>query len=61
MLTITQCRKILGKVAQKMNDSEIEQLRDTFIVLSDLAIDSYLVKRNSKLNEEVYGNNISRP
>ncbi len=45
MLTVSQCKKILGKVAQKMNDSEIEQLRDTFVVLSDLAIDSYLEKK----------------
>lgn len=61
MITIARCKKILGKFAEKMTDSKIEQLRDTFVVLSDLAIDSYLVRRGSKLNEEVYGNNISRP
>lgn len=45
MLAIAKCRKILGKVAEKMTDSEIEGLRNTFVVLSDLAIDSYLAKR----------------
>ncbi|KKQ89240.1 MAG: hypothetical protein UT12_C0019G0009 [Candidatus Curtissbacteria bacterium GW2011_GWC2_38_9] len=44
-IPIEECRKILGKAAEKMTDMEIESLRDVFIVLSDLAIDSYLTKR----------------
>lgn len=44
-MCIKKCRKILGKIAETMTDQEIENLRDTFIVLSDLAIDSYLAKR----------------
>ena len=44
-IPIEQCRKILGKAAEKMTDMEIESLRDVFVVLSDLAIDSYLFKR----------------
>jgi len=54
MLTVAQCRKILGNAALKMTDEEIEQLRDTFIVLSDLVIDSYLEKRKGKVNENKY-------
>lgn len=56
MLNVTQCRKIIGRTAEKMTDSEIEQLRDLFIVLSDLAIDSYLEKRKSISNGNNYEN-----
>lgn len=45
MLSILECRKILGKFAEKMTDSEIEELKNTFVTISDLAIDSYLAKR----------------
>lgn len=58
-MPIAECRRILGKIAEKMTDPEIESLRDTFIVLSDLAIDSYLAKRKCKSNEQKYGNGIS--
>ncbi len=61
MLTITYCRKILGEISKNMTDSEIETLRDTFIVLSDLAIDSYLAKRKCISNEQKYENRISKP
>ena len=44
MLSLTQCKEILGKIAEKMSDSEIEELRNIFIALSDLAIDSYIIK-----------------
>jgi len=43
-LTINQCREILEKSAETMTDLEIEELRNAFIVISDLAIDSYLAK-----------------
>ena len=44
-LSIEQCREILGKTAEKMTNSEVEELRNVFIALSDLAIDSYLTKK----------------
>lgn len=59
-VSIGVCRQILVKTAEKMSNEEIEGLRDSFVVLSDLAIDSYLAKRKSKLNEEVYENGISK-
>ncbi len=59
-MSIGECKRILGRVAEKMTDPEIESLRDTFIVLSDLVIDSYLTKRKSILNEQKYGNGISK-
>ena len=53
MLPISRCRHILNYSASEMSDAEIEELRDMFVVLSDLAIDSYLEKRN-KVNGDVY-------
>lgn len=61
MFTISYCKKILGEVSKNMADSEIESLRDTFVVLSDLAIDSYLAKRKWKSDEQKYENRISKP
>ncbi len=54
MLSVTHCRKVLGKCAEKMTNSEIERLKDMFVVLSDLAIDSYLAKRKCILDENQY-------
>lgn len=54
MLNVDQCRKIVGTAAEKMADLEIERLRDLFVVLSDLAIDSYLTKRKSISDENEY-------
>lgn len=53
MLTISQCRKILGNSCSSMSDLEIEELRNNFMVLSDIAIDCYLAKRN-KLKVNAY-------
>lgn len=50
--SLETCRKILGKTAQKMSDQEIEELRNTFIVISDLAIDSFLKKTRRETNHE---------
>jgi ABC-type transporter MlaC component len=54
----SEARKILGKVAEKMTDSQIEELINIFIAFSDLAIDSYL--QRLKLNEQKYENGISK-
>ena len=60
MLTITRCRKILGKAAEKMTDTEIEELRNVFIVISDIAIDSYLAKKKININQYKYEHAISK-
>lgn len=47
MLTVRECRKHLSKEEnEKLSDSQVEELRDQLIVLSDIAIDCYLAKRN---------------
>ena len=55
-LSINLCKQILGKSKETLTDSQIEQVRNIFVVLSDLVIDSYLLKRESKLKEQKYEN-----
>jgi len=57
-MPIEECKRILGSVAEKMTDMEIEELRNIFIAIADLSIDSYLQKLRS--NEQKYGNGISK-
>jgi len=40
-------KKLLGKTATSYSDSEIEQIKNTLIVLSDLAINSFLEKKEA--------------
>ncbi len=49
LLPLDICRKLLGNVAKSMTDAEIEDLRNIFIVIADLAIDSYLQKKKKKI------------
>ena len=48
-IPISKCRKILGKDAESMSNSEIEEISNTFVVISDLAIDSYLDKKRQNI------------
>lgn len=50
-ISLNKCKEILGKT--DLSDQEIEETRNMFVVLSDLAIDSYLEKRN-KVNGDYY-------
>lgn len=42
MLTVAQCRKILGHTGCDMSDSAIESLRDQLYGLADVSIDRFL-------------------
>jgi len=46
-MTVEQARKILGKSADEYTDDELLEVINTFVVISDIAIDSYLEKRKS--------------
>lgn len=46
-MTIQTAREILGKGAKKLTDEQIQELINTFIIISDLAIYSYLEKRKN--------------
>lgn len=45
MITIQEARKILGKNAEDLSDAELLELINTFTVMSDIAIDQYLLKK----------------
>lgn len=45
MLSLKQCRKILGKSC-KLSDRELEELRDSMYGLADIVIEAYLEKRD---------------
>jgi hypothetical protein len=42
MLSVAECRKILGKVASNYTDEQIEEMRGTLYGLADLTINRYL-------------------
>jgi len=45
MLTIEQCRQILGEAAHGMSDKDIEAMRDTLHAFALLLIDDFLIER----------------
>lgn len=49
MIEVSRARKILGKIAERYNDSEIEQMINALVVLADLTINSYLDKKEIDL------------
>lgn len=59
MLSVKKCKSILGRAGQTMTNSEIESLRDIFVVISDFAIDSFLNNRKFTSDEQKYGNGVS--
>ena len=42
MLSIEQCRQILGKEATSLSDKQIRRLRDNLDLLADVLFDNYL-------------------
>lgn len=44
IMTISEARKLIGAGHVKYTDQEIEEIINTFSVLSDIAIDSWLTK-----------------
>jgi hypothetical protein len=45
MLSLEQCRKLLGPGC-KLSDSELEALRDQLYGLADIAIETFIEKRD---------------
>jgi hypothetical protein len=45
MLNLEQCRKVLG-AGCKLSDSELEALRDQLYGLADIAIETFIEKRD---------------
>jgi hypothetical protein len=47
MLTVDQCRKILGKKAENLSDEQLARLRDQMYGLADVALTVFLVKERT--------------
>ena len=47
MLTLEQCKKILGNKAQNLTDSEIESIRDELYIAANLAFSHWQKNRSS--------------
>ena len=51
MLSIKQCREILGEEAKSLSDEQIRKLRDNLDLLADILVDSYLHHVKSKCSD----------
>jgi len=48
MISISKCRKLIGDKAEKMTNKEVEEVRDQFYKLADLAFDSWLENKKQE-------------
>jgi hypothetical protein len=46
MISLAECRKILGAAGRDLTDSELERLRQELYGLADIAVTNFLAKRN---------------
>lgn len=54
IISINKCRQILGDAGKNLSDKKIEELRDTFIALSDFVIDGEIEKLKLKKIDTKY-------
>lgn len=45
MISLEECRKILGDAARGLSDAELDHLRQQLYGLADIAISCYLTRR----------------
>lgn len=48
ILTVVEARKAMGSVNENYSDEQIEEVINAFTLASDLAIDTYIAKHNSR-------------
>lgn len=45
MISLAECRKILGDAGRGLSDAELERLRQELYGIADIAVSSFLAKR----------------
>jgi hypothetical protein len=46
MISLAECRKILGEAGRGLSDAELDHLRQQLYGLADIAVTCYLTKRS---------------
>lgn len=46
MISLSECRKILGEAGRGMSDAELERLRQELYGLADIAVTCFLSQKN---------------
>ena len=46
MISLDECRKILGDAGRELSNAELDRLRQQLYGLADIAVTCYLTKRN---------------
>ena len=48
MISLAECRRILGEAARGLSDAELERLRRELYGLADITVSSFLATKTSK-------------
>jgi hypothetical protein len=46
MISLAECRKILGDAGRGLSDAELDRLRQELYGLADITVECFLTKRN---------------